>query len=241
MMYLKSLKTKILFSILCLFLSGCSSQRLWRYSTDSYPTDRQSILSRRVAVLPFRDSRPDKNVNAIMLQMIPLVPFGWADYSTPEAGNSKMTSFPVWHFKPTEDFAKAAAEELHASGLFKEAFFTSRASEGDLILQGDIKSTHYWGKIITYGLSFYAPGAWMLGLPTGTIHNDLEVEFTLVDPLTGESLWRKSYNRTYHKSPFWIYKMPSDFDYDNLFKAMMRDVVKSLESTLADRSVLDSR
>ncbi|MBI1810839.1 MAG: hypothetical protein HYR78_02695, partial [Nitrospirae bacterium] len=77
---------------------------------------------------------------------------------------------------------------------------------------------------------------WMLGLPQGTIHNELEVEFTLVDQLTGALLWNKSYTLSYHKSPFWIYNIPSDFDYDNLFKAIMRDVVKSLESTLSGRN-----
>jgi len=230
---IKIFKASIIF-VLFLFSTGCvAHQRAWRYSVDSYPTGKSPILSRRVAVPPFRDSRPDRNEDALLVYLFPLVPFGWVDYSTPEAGNSKITSFPAWHFRPTQDFAMAAAEELDASGLFKEVFFTSRASEGDFVLKGEVKSTRYWGKNITYGLSLYAPGVWFLGLPMGTIHNELEVEFTLVDPLTGESLWHKSYNMTYHKSPFWIYKMPSDFDYDNLFKAMMKDVVKSLESTLS--------
>ena len=77
----------------------------------------------------------------------------------------------------------------------------------------------------------------ILGLPQVTIHNELEVEFTLVDPLTDESLWNKSYKMAYHKSPFWIYNIPPDFNYDNLFKAMMRDVVKDLESALLESSV----
>ncbi|MBI1810840.1 MAG: hypothetical protein HYR78_02700 [Nitrospirae bacterium] len=150
-------------------------------------------------------------------------------------------TLPVWQFKFAEDFAKAAAEELDASNLFKEAFFTSSASAGDLVLCGDIKSTRYWGKVFSYGFSINAPGLWFLGLPQGTIHNELEVEFTLVDQANGVLLWNKSYKMAYHKSPFWIYKIPSDFDYDNMFKAMMRDVVKSLESTLSDSAVLDSR
>ncbi len=240
-MYTKSLRTKILVSILCFFVSGCASQRSWRYSIDRYPADRKPLLSKGLAVPPFRDLRPDKNKDSGLLPFIPLVPLAWVDYSTPEIAFQKRTTFPVWQFQPTEDFAKAAAEEISASGLFKEAFFTSQASEGDLVLRGDIKSTRYWGKVFTYGLSIYASAAWMLGLPCGTVRNELEVEFTLVDNATGALLWHESYNMTYHKSPFWIYYIPSDFDYDNLFKAMMRDVVKSLESTLADRSVLDSR
>ncbi|MBI3359324.1 MAG: hypothetical protein HY201_04660 [Nitrospirae bacterium] len=240
-MYTRILRTNILVSILFLFLSGCSSERSWRYSVDSYPTDRHPLLSKRVAVPPFRDLRPDKNENTFLLAILPLVPFGWVDYSTPELEYQKLATLPVWQFKFAEDFAKAAAEELDASNLFKEAFFTSSASAGDLVLRGDIKSTRYWGKVFSYGFSINAPGLWFLGLPQGTIHNELEVEFTLVDQANGVLLWNKSYKMAYHKSPFWIYKIPSDFDYDNMFKAMMRDVVKSLESTLSDSAVLDSR
>ncbi len=234
-MYTKSLRVGILVSILCFFVSGCSSQRSWQYSVDSYPADRQPLLFKRVAVPPFRDLRPDKNAHALTPSWILFVPFGWVDYSTPEILTDKpVRIFPIWQpFKPTEEFAKAAAKEMNVSGLFKEAFFSYRASEGDLVLRGDIKSTRYWGKIITYGLSIGALVPWLLGLPQGTIHNELEVEFTLVDQLTTASLWHKSYTMSYHKSPFWIYDIPSDFDYDNLFKATMRDVVKSLESTLS--------
>ncbi|MBI3598719.1 MAG: hypothetical protein HY201_04655 [Nitrospirae bacterium] len=238
-MYTKSLEIKILVSIFFFFLSGCAfpTPRSWQYSIDSYPTNRQPLLSKRVAVPPFRDSRPDKNENATSLEGLVLVPFGWVDFSTPEALTDKpFRIFPLWQFRPTEYFAKAAAEELDASNLFKEAFFSYRASEGDIVLRGDIKSTRYRGKIITYGLSMGAIVPWMLGLPQGTIHNELEVEFTLVDQLTGALLWNKSYTLSYHKSPFWIYNIPSDFDYDNLFKAIMRDVVKSLESTLSGRN-----
>lgn len=237
-MLTKNIRISILIPILCFFVSGClSQQRVWKYSIDSYPTNRQPLLSKRVAVLPFRDLRPNKNENFLILHLLPLVPFGWVDYSTPEEPNGKLLSFPIWQFKPTEDLAKATADEINASGLFKEAVFTSSTSEGDLVLHGEIRSTRYKGRAISYGLFYYAPVGWVLGLPYGTIYNDLEVEFTLVDQLTGMSLWNKSYKMAYHKSPFWIYDIPPDFNYDNLFKAMMRDVVKDLESALLESSV----
>ena len=168
-----SFKKPIQGIIIFLFLSsGCASQRSWQYqkswdyNVDSYPVDRQPLLSKRVAVPPFRDFRPDKNQNALLLPIIPLVPFGWADYSTPETGKmpiisvlpyrwaddydskQKLTFFPapVWQFRPTEDLAKAAADEINASGLFKETFFSSDASDGDIVLLGDIKSTPLLGE-----------------------------------------------------------------------------------------------
>ena len=127
--------------ILCFVFNGCASQRGWRYSAES-KVIREPLVNKTVAVPPFKDARPDENNNAIMMYMIPLVPFGWCDYSNPEGGGMKLNSSPLWLFKPSEDLAKAAAEELEASGLFKEAFFTQRATEGDLVFSGIINSTH---------------------------------------------------------------------------------------------------
>ena len=160
-------------------------------------------------------------------------------YSAPESNNLKLTNAVInltssiaLQFKPQEDLAKAAAEELNASGLFKEVFFTQRSSEGELILRGMIKSTRYWGKMLSYGLSVCGPVLWLIGLPVGTVHNELVIDLTLEEQRTGESLWSKTYTMAYHKSPFWLYKMPRDFAYDNLFKDIMQECIRSLESEL---------
>lgn len=218
---------------LCVSVTGCATQRGWRYSIDSYPAPKVPLLSKSVVVPPFKDSRPDENTNAVMLYLIPLMPFGWADYSQPESGNMKLTSVPVWQFSPREDMAKAAAEELNATGFFKEVFFSPRSSEGELVFRGDLKSTRYWGKLITYGLSAYGPLLWFLGLPAGTIHNELAVEFRLEEPGTAQPLWQMSCHENYEEAPFWFYNLARDFDYDNLFKTCMKKAIASLQSELS--------
>jgi hypothetical protein len=224
-------KVSVVILIFCFVISGCASQRGWRYSAESKKI-RQPLIDKSVAVTPFNDARADKNSNSLMMYLIPLVPFGSCNYSTPEGGSMKLTSTPVWNFKPVEDLAKAAAEELEASGLFKEVFFTQRASEGELVFAGKINSTGYSGKMISYGLSAYGPLLWYIGFPAGTVHNILAVEFNLLDQ-EGNVLWSNKYERRYDKSPFWLYALPSDFQYDNLYKGIMLDSIRDMEKGLS--------
>ena len=42
----------------------------------------------------------------------------------------------LWLWRPNEDIAKATAEEINAAHIFKEVFFTNRATEGNLITSG---------------------------------------------------------------------------------------------------------
>lgn len=118
-------------------ISGCAEPRGWRFTPNTYTQPPKPLLLKSVVVPPFKDSRPNENSDKIALYLIPIMPFGWANLSAPESWS------PFFKYRPTEDFARAAAEELRATGLFKEAFFAERTSEGDLILRGEIKSTHY--------------------------------------------------------------------------------------------------
>ncbi|MCP4651932.1 MAG: hypothetical protein GY858_00910 [Candidatus Omnitrophica bacterium] len=218
-----------LVSVCCFFITGCATQRGWRYQAEP-AQEREPLINKSVAVPPFKDNRPDKNTNAVMMYLVPLMPYGWCDYSIPESGNTKLNSTD-WQFKPTEDLAKAAAEELRASGLFKEVFFTQRASEGDLVFQGTINSTRYWGKMYSYCLSVYGPNLWFLGLPAGTVNNELGVSFKLSDNSAQDVIWERNASEVYNKT-FNLYSMPSDFTYDILYKKILLDSLGDLEGKL---------
>jgi hypothetical protein len=227
---------------LCLLATGCmANQTVWQYAPDGIPVAIKALTQKRLVVLPFKDSRPDSNTNAEMLIYFPLVPYGWVDLSFPEAGHSD--SFPhnpifvdpiqPQQFKPKEDFARAAAEELRTSGLFKGVVFAPRTTEEDLVLQGEVTSTRYYRTIWSYGLSIFAGFPWLIGVPAGTVTNELAIEFHLDDRVTGAVLWRKKYHDSY-KTTYWIrYNWPRHFNYDTLYKAMLRDVVESLRAELA--------
>jgi hypothetical protein len=220
---------------LCFVASGCISDvTVWRYVPDSYPLTSKPLTQKRLLVPPFKDSRPDSNINAEVWALI--LPLGWLDYSLPEGLYPRLAegvSDKMWidsqQFKPKEKFARAAAEELHASGLFKEVVFAPRGPEGDLVLYGEVMATHHHRTVVTYGVSVLGAYLWFIGFPAGEISNELEIEFQLGDRVTGAVLWRKKYHDTY-ESTVWIYKIPREFNYDILYKTMLRDVVKELKT-----------
>jgi hypothetical protein len=214
-----------------LMMAGCVTQRAWTYKAEP-PVNMKPMINKSVAVSPLTDGRENVNKNMIMMYLIPLMPFGWQDLKTPEGVQAHINS-GLWLFKPSEDFAKAIADELSNSGIFKEAFFTNRPSEGDLIFKGEIKSTDYHGKMITYCLSIYGPDLWFIGFPATYIENILGLSLQLVDPKTNDVLWQGTYEKK-EANTSWIYDLQSDFTYDILLKEIMKEVLPSLKNKLAN-------
>jgi hypothetical protein len=232
--------------LVCGMLSAsCSHPRgAWEYRASSYPATAQPVLNKTVAVVPFKDSRPNENKTKFFgmpMLMIPLIPYGWADYARPEDPATVklydvlVGGYTAWQYSPERDFAAAAAEELSVSGFFKEVVFSEQVADRDLILRGELKSTHYLAKVYTYGLGPLQFALGMVGAPIGHVSNELAIEFVLEERVTGASLWRKSYHET-KEATFYMYWMPPEFYYDKLFNSIMRDVVKSLQAELPART-----
>ena len=86
-------------NVLLLFvtLTGCASSRSWSYTPEPRSATEQ-LANVSVIVLPFEDRRPKENSNYILIYLIPLVPFGWMDFETPEGPqmhvNSGLIGFP---------------------------------------------------------------------------------------------------------------------------------------------------
>ncbi|WDN88038.1 hypothetical protein BuS5_01006 [Desulfosarcina sp. BuS5] len=153
-------KRMVYYHLVCiciLLATGCASQKIWTYGIEPESIS-PVIIDKSVAIPPFSDQRLNENNNMFAMYLIPLMPFGWQTYNTPEGAQRHMNS-GIWFWKPNEDIAKAAAEELNASHIFKEAFFTFRESDAPLILKGTVKSTKYNGKLFSYGLSVFQVGA----------------------------------------------------------------------------------
>mgnify|MGYP001163300003 CR=1 FL=1 len=217
--------------ILALFLlCGCANQRAWTYKAEPY-VKMAPVLNKSVAVPPFSDQRENTNSNYAMMYLVPLMPFGWQDLNTPEGVQMHLNS-GLWIFKPNEDFAKATAEELNNTSMFKEVFFTHRASDADLTLKGKIISTNYNGKMITYGLSAYGPLLWFIGFPATYVENALELQLELIEGKTNEVLWQKSFKKDQNHVSV-IYAMQPDFMYDSLLKEVMNEAIPSLRNKLS--------
>jgi len=227
-------KIAVLFiGVLMIFImAGCSTQRAaWTYKAEP-PATMAPMINKSLAVSPLSDRREDRNRDMVAMYLIPLMPYGWQDLRTPESVEIHINS-GLWPFRPTEDFAKAIAEELNHSGIFKEVFFTDRPNEGDLFLKGEIKSTSYNGKIMTYCLSFEGPILWFVGLPKAYIENILGLSLQLVDSKTNEVVWQGAYEKREGRTS-WIYAMQPDFLYDRLLKEIMKEALPSLKNKLAN-------
>lgn len=206
---------------------GCATQKSWSYRAE--PISSSPVLvDKSVSVPPFMDTRVNENQNMVLMYAVPLMPYGWADYKTPEGAQMHMTS-GLWMWRPNEDIAKAAAEELNSAHVFKEAFFSHRATDGELVLQGTIKSTGFKGKIFSYGLSVYGPMLWFIGFPATSADNELDVTFTLRDLATDTTLWERSYRRE-DGNLSWLYMMKSDFLYPDLLKEILMEAVRDIRS-----------
>jgi len=214
-------------SLFVFILAGCSTQKTWKYSIDPESTS-PPIIEKSLAVAPFSDQRPSENSNYAMLYAIPLMPFGWQTFNTPEGAQMHVTS-GLWFWRPNEDMAKATAEEINAAHIFKETFYTNRPTEGNLTLQGKINSTKYEGKLFSYCLSILGPDLWLIGFPAASFSNELDLSFTLKDNQNNTVLWEKVYHQEISKVT-WIYGMKADFEYPDLLKKIMLELLNDLRA-----------
>lgn len=206
---------------------GCASQKAWVYTPNNY-SQASTDSNKTAVVLPFFDSRKNINNNRILLYMIPLMPFGWADYDAPEGAQMHMNSGLWTNYRPTEDFAKALAQEIKYAGIFEEAYFDFKKGDSNVIFQGEILSTQYNGKIISYGLSVYGPLLWFVGFPASTVSNELSVKLSCLDSKTNQTLFSKTYSAPEYSKVSWIYALDNDFNYPSMLKGIYKDFVDEL-------------
>ena len=211
--------------------SGCANQKTWVYHANSYsPT--AAATDKKIAVLPFEDSRPNENHNLWAIYLIPLVPFGSQTLNCPE-GISQHVNSGLWvNYKPTEDFPKALAEDLRNTRLFSDAFFDYRRETGDYAVKGKIISTKYEGRIISYGLSVYGPDLWFIGFPATWNQNELSLELSLVDAKTEKPLFSKTYTAKPRSGCSWIYSMNSDFNYSEMLAELNKQFCADIQIAL---------
>ena len=209
-------------------LTGCASSRSWSYTPEPRSASEQ-LANVSVIVLPFEDRRPKENSNFIFIYLIPLVPFGFMDFETPEGPQMHVNS-GLWQFRPADDFARAVAQEIDNARIFREAFVGNRASEADYVLLGEITSTKYEGKMITYGLSVYGPLLWFFGFPAGYTSNGLTLTLKLAKTPASPAIWTHTISQQ-ASATSWIYALQPDFTYDQLLKTGLRDALTSLGAT----------
>jgi hypothetical protein len=213
------------------FLTACAQQKAWVYKSNSF--DFAMPAARRTAVvLPFQDQRENRNSNAYACYMIPLFPFGWMNFDAPEGAQMHATSGLWVNYKPTEDFAKALAEDLSTASIFEDVGFGYKKGDSDVVFTGKILNTKYKGKILSYGLSVYGPIFWLFGAPAATLSNELSLELSCEDAKSGNVLFSKTYTAPKYKKVAWIYSLPNDFNYPTMIRAIYKDFVDHVGKTI---------
>jgi hypothetical protein len=167
-----------------------------------------------------------------LLSFVPIIPLGWQDLNTPE-GTSMHANSGSWpNFKPTEDFAKALAEDLKNTGIFSDAFFDYRIGNAEYAVKGKIMSTKYKSRIVTYGLGLYGGILWFIGLPATWTENELAVNLSLVDSKTDHNLFSKDYVAIPRKETSWAYHFKSDFEYAEMLAELNKQFCTDIEPFL---------
>ncbi len=183
---------------------------------------------------PLTDKRENNNSNVFDGFLLSFFPGGLyfvRENSIPERTPYHSISARLWTFSPKEDISKAIADEFNNSGLFTEAFFTYKASDGELVLRGDLISTDYKATIYSYGyMPLLGLTAYILGLPTYSFRNDLVISLRLEDPATKRILWKNTYKKTTGTKFVGLYWGPdTDLQYNILLKEIMEETMRSLK------------
>jgi hypothetical protein len=212
---------------LCLLLTGCASEVKWRYEAGP-PVSRPPLLANSVTVPPMQEARPTENSGHGWLYMVPLVLWRSAVTDRPD-----MIENTDMKFKPHEDIARAVAQEVENRRLFKTATYSDRDGTGELMVRGKLESTRLDETVFQYGFAFLAQYLWALGLPARSNHRELAFSLELIEPLSQQVLWQKSYRTEWTDVvSLWWGASPNDIRYDGMLKELMPGILKDLEEAV---------
>jgi hypothetical protein len=77
---------------------------------------------------------------------------------------------------------------------------------------------------------------WLIGLPSGTFDNELILSFRLVDKKNNNKvLWSNEYNQSL-SGIVWSYYKPSDFEYSEMLKNTLLQVIKDIRENVTHRN-----
>ena len=204
-------RSTLLVLAVAVILAGCAKQGNWVYKPNAYDKPN-ATCGESVAVLPFSDSRPQVSDNKIMLFMVPLIPYGWANMTQPLASRMQTS------FDPKEDFAKALAEELSNTQRFKESYFSHKSGNADIVCTGDVLDTTYYTEMYSYGLRFMGSLFWYLGIPAQKVQNNLSVYLQCHVPATGDVITEGVYTAEPVKQINNLYSRKNNFHYPTMLR-----------------------
>lgn len=171
-------------------------------------------LDRSLAVVPFEEERPPRLyglAGRLFMTYIPLlpyvsIPFERLDESVRiqskaiESGGRGMTAGaaqgvapPFEEYTYPRSFARAIADDLNTSGLFREvAFVEEDAVAGfDYVLRGAVRESPLRETATSFGLGMAGVLLWFLPIPMQKTSAAVAVDLTLTDAGSGETVWTR--------------------------------------------------
>jgi hypothetical protein len=219
----------------CLLLASCvTSVGKWTYPSGRYATTTSpKPADASIAVTPLLDVRGPKNTSYMTWYYIPMFPAGWTQFDRPEATVQGQDT-TQYLATPCEDLAQSLAIELRRQGLVREATYA-----GDFrvlpaathVLRGRLRSFYVEEERWSYGLSFYSPILWSLGLPMGSSRNGFCADLELTDAKDGRVVWKESiYDADDHIEGY--YYGPEWYRFSWMWERRLREKLGSLAKAL---------
>jgi len=183
-------------AVLGIFVTGCTFSRNWEYPPNPPKTllniKAANALPSKVVVRPFRDLRGERTVEESWKVIIPFYPYA-ADFSDRPETVKATEGGPAIKMNPSQDFARALADEIRNAGVFSSVTYAEGAgSDGaDLVLNGTIRSTYGRRALTTYMLGPFGTIFWILGAPMGNASSIVEMDVQVApvsDP--ARTLWQ---------------------------------------------------
>lgn len=185
---------KLLCWALALALSlapGCSTNARFTYPLKPpIKVASKTPIDAKIAVLPAVDKRGSTNTTApLFLAYIPLMPWGWIEHERPEAAR-QFLSIGEFQADLREDIPKAIAQHWGEAGIARVVSFDQGllADYADYKLKTTLNKTTYYGRSISYCLSFFAGYIHIFGMPSGSFNVRTDIDLILEDK-SGKEVW----------------------------------------------------
>ena len=212
------MKKKLLICNLFWMIMLCAGCQFTPRFTVGYDTTFQTLLSNPIngtlAVQDFKEARAPRvysTAGKLFLTYVPLLPYVSMPFErldesveiqsrniklfgkgmTWVTGARQNVAPPFEEYTYPVSFARAIADDIRASGLFKDVVFVSeKGSSGHrYLLTGKVLRSPYQWTATSYMLG--APGVllWILPIPMSKVSAEVEVDLVLRDTRTGEIIW----------------------------------------------------
>jgi hypothetical protein len=129
---------------------------------------------------------------------------------------------PFEEFTYPVSMARAIAEDLEASGVFREVRYVGNEPPDGYryVLSGVLRATPVEKDMTSYGLGMAGVLLWFLPIPAGQIWTNVTLDLTLTDTASGAPVWQRTLDHEYSKwvtlytsAPSLVYGGATSFDF----------------------------